>query len=339
MKKYNVAIVGATGMVGQKMAEVLEERQFPYSNIKMLASSRSVGLKIKVGSSEYQVEEARPEAFKGIDFAFFSAGGDISEQLVPEAVKHGAVAIDNSSAFRLDDGVPLVVPEVNPEAAKKHRGIIANPNCSTIQMVVALQPLHREAGMERVVVATYQAVSGAGKEAMDELKSQSKNYLEEKEVKAEYIPHKGAARNYQIAFNCVPQLDVFAEDGYTKEEMKMVKETRKIMGIPDLRVTATTVRVPVYNGHAEAVNIEFASPISPERARELLEETPGIVVYDDPANLLYPMQIDASGRDEVFVGRIRKDRSVTHGLNLWVVADNLRKGAATNSIQIAELLV
>lgn len=339
MKKYSVAIVGATGMVGQKMAEVLEERQFPYSNIKMLASSRSAGMKLKVGSSEYQVEEACPEAFKGIDFAFFSAGGDISEQLAPEAVKHGAVVVDNSSAFRLAEGVPLVVPEVNPEAAKEHKGIIANPNCSTIQMVVALQPLHREAGIERVVVSTYQAVSGAGREAMDELKAQSKACLEDKEIKAEYIPHKGASRNYQIAFNCVPQLDVFAEDNYTKEEMKMVKETRKIMGISDLRVTATTVRVPVYNGHSEAVNIEFARPLSPERARELLEETRGIVVYDDPANLLYPMQVDISGRDEVFVGRIRKDPTVTHGLNLWVVADNLRKGAATNSVQIAELLV
>ncbi len=339
MKKYSVAIVGATGMVGQKMAEVLEERQFPYSDIKMLASSRSAGLKMKVGNREYQVAEACPAAFKGIDFAFFSAGGEISEQLVPEAVKHGAVAIDNSSAFRLQEGVPLVVPEVNPEAAKKHRGIIANPNCSTIQMVVVLQPLHVEAGINRVVVSTYQAVSGAGREAMDELKSQSKACLEGTEAKAEYIPHKGAVRNYQIAFNCVPQLDVFVEDGYTKEEMKMVKETRKIMGLPDLRVTATTVRVPVYNGHAEAVNVEFAGAISPERARELLGATPGVIVWDDPSNLLYPLQVDSDGRDEVFVGRIRKDLSVTHGLNLWVVSDNLRKGAATNSIQIAELLV
>ncbi len=339
MSGYNVAVVGATGMVGQMMAEVLAERQFPYQNMKLLASSRSKGLKLKVGSNEYTVEEARPDAFKGIDFAFFSAGGDISEELAPAAVKHGAVVIDNSSAFRLKDDVPLVVPEVNPEAAKKHRGIIANPNCSTIQMVVALQPLHRAAVLKRVVVATYQAVSGAGKEAMDELRNQVRAVLDNGEVVAEYLPHKGAARNYQIAFNVLPQLDVFTEGDYTKEEMKMVKETRKIMGLPELAVSATTVRVPVLNGHSEAVNVEFEQEISPERAREVLKDAPGVLVWDDPAALLYPMPVDANGRDEVFVGRIRKDFSIKNGLNLWVVSDNLRKGAATNSIQIAELLI
>jgi aspartate-semialdehyde dehydrogenase len=249
------------------------------------------------------------------------------------------VVIDNSSAFRMHDDVPLVVPEVNPEDAKKHKGIIANPNCSTIQMVVVLQPLHKEAAMERVVVSTYQAVSGAGKEAMDELKTQSRSSLDGTEIKAEYFPHKGAARNYQMAFNLVPQIDVFSEEDYTKEELKMIKETRKIMGLPDLRITATTVRVPVYNAHSESVNIEFARDITPERAREILREAPGVIVQDDPASLIYPMPADASGRDEVFVGRIRKDLSIKYGLNLWVVSDNLRKGAATNSIQIAELLV
>ena len=339
MASYNVAIVGATGMVGQKMAQVLEERQFPYSNLKMLASFRSAGSTVKVGNREYTVEEVSPEAFEGLDFAFFSAGGDISEQFAPEAAKKGAVVIDNSSAFRMHDDVPLVVPEVNPGAVKKHRGIIANPNCSTIQMVVVLQALHQEAGIERVVVSTYQAVSGAGKEAMDELEDQSKAYLEGQEVKAEYIPHKGAARNYQIAYNVVPQLDVFDEDGYTKEEMKMIKETRKIMELPELRVTATTVRGPIFNGHSESVNIEFTRDITPERAREVLSGVPGVVIQDDPSQLIYPMPIHADGYDEIFVGRIRKDRSTDKALNLWIVSDNLRKGAATNSVQIAELLV
>ncbi len=339
MSKYNVAIVGATGMVGQKMAEVLEERQFPYKNIKMLASSRSVGLKLKVGNTEYTVEEACADAFKGVDFAFFSAGGDISEELAPEAVKHGAVVVDNSSAFRMHDDIPLVVPEVNPHAAKLHKGIIANPNCSTIQMVAVLQPLHLEAGIERLVISTYQAVSGAGREAMDELRNQSRDALDGKELTAWYIPHKGAARNYQIAFNCVPQIDVFTENAYTKEEMKMVNETRKIMGIPDMRITVTTVRVPVYNGHSESVNIEFAKELTPENAMDILRRSPGVVVVDDTANLIYPMAVDSEDRDEVFVGRIRKDYSIEKGLNMWIVSDNLRKGAATNSIQIAELLI
>lgn len=339
MTKHNVAVVGATGMVGQKIVQILEERQFPFSGLKLLASSRSAGRKVKVGSREYRVEEACPQAFEGVDFAFFSAGGDISKKLVPEAAKHGTIVIDNSSAFRMSDDVPLVIPEVNPEAVKNHRGIIANPNCSTIQMVVVLQPLHRAAEIERVVVSTYQAISGAGREALDELKSQSESYLRGDEVKAEYVPHKRAARNYQLAFNLVPQIDVFDEDGYTKEELKMVYETRKIMGLPDLRVTATTVRVPVSIGHSESINIEFAQELSPERAREILDNAPGVIVCDDPENLIYPMPLEASGRDETFVGRIRKDHSVKHGINIWVVADNLRKGAATNSVQIAELLV
>ncbi len=339
MAGYNVAIVGVTGNVGQVLIEVLLERKFPVKGWKLLASARSVDKVIRIDGKDYPVEEARPGAFSGIDYAFFSAGGDISKDLAPEAVRKGAVVVDNSSAFRMDPDVPLVVPEVNPEAAKGHKGLIANPNCSTIQMVVALQPLHLAAGLKRVVVATYQSVSGAGKEAIDELLEQSRAILEDREFVKERIPYKGAAKNHQIAFNMVPHIDVFEEDDYTKEEMKMVRETRKIMGIPGLPITATTVRVPVVNGHSEAVNVELQAPLSPEKARDILEKAPGIVVWDQPAELLYPMPIDTAGRDEVFIGRIRVDRSVPHGLNMWVVADNIRKGAATNSIQIAELLI
>lgn len=338
-KKYRVAVVGATGMVGQTMVDVLVERNFPMADLKLLASARSKDLKIKAGDREYPVEEAMPRSFAGVDIAFFSAGEAISKELASEAVRQGALVIDNSNAFRMDENVPLVIPEVNPEAAHDHRGIIANPNCSTIQMVVALQPLQQAAGLKRVVAATYQAVSGAGKEAVDELREQCRAYLAGEEVAAEYIPHKGAARNYQLAFNLVPQLDIFQEDGYTKEEVKMVQETRKIMGLPDLPVTATTVRVPVSNGHSIALNVELRSPLTLQEARRLLGKAPGLAVMDDPAGLIYPMPLQVSGRDEVYVGRIRTDYSVPHGLNLWVVADNIRKGAAVNSVQIAELLL
>ncbi len=335
----NVAVVGATGMVGQKMVEVLAERKFPFGNLKLLASSRSAGQVLLVGGKEYQVEEISPTAFDGIDFAFFSAGGEISKEFALEAARRGAVVIDNSNAFRMDEGVPLVVPEVNPAAANEHKGIIANPNCSTIQMVVALKPLQDKVPLKRIVASTYQAVSGAGKEAVDELKQQSRDFLEGKEVKSEYIPGKGASRKYQLAFNMVPQLDVFGEDGYCKEEVKMVNESRKIMGLPDLAVTATTVRVPVMNGHSIALNVEFERNITAAEAREVLEKAPGIKVVDNPENLEYPMPLYSDGDDAVYVGRIRPDYSVKHGLNLWVVADNIRKGAATNSIQIAELLL
>ncbi len=338
-KKYNVAVVGATGMVGQTMIDVLMERGFPIAGLKLLASARSKGLKVKAGGSEYPVEEALPGSFAGVDFAFFSAGEAISKELAPEAVRRGAVVIDNSNAFRMDTGVPLVIPEVNPGAARDHRGLIANPNCSTIQMVVALKPLQEAAGLKRVVAATYQAVSGAGKEAVDELREQCRAYLAGEKVVSEYIPHKGAARNYQLAFNLVPQLDLFMEDGYTKEEAKMVHETRKIMSLPDLPVTATTVRAPVANGHSIALNIELNAPLTLQEARRVLGEAPGLALMDDPAELIYPTPLQASGHDEVFVGRIRIDRSVPYGLNIWVVADNIRKGAATNSIQIAELLL
>ncbi|MFO7952055.1 MAG: aspartate-semialdehyde dehydrogenase [Bacillota bacterium] len=338
-KELNVAVVGATGMVGQKMIEVLIERNFPFTGLKLLASSRSAGQAIKVGGEEYRVEEVSPQSFEDVDYAFFSAGETISKEFGPEAARRGTVVIDNSNAFRMEEEVPLVVPEVNPNAAFKHKGIIANPNCSTIQMVAALQPLQKEVSIKRVVAATYQAVSGAGREAVKELKEQCRDYLDGKPVLAEYIPRKGAERNYQIAFNMVPQLDVFEENGYCKEEMKMVRETRKIMDLPDLPVTATTVRVPVVNGHSIALNVELTGNLTAEEARTLFRKAPGITVVDNPEILEYPMPLDADGNDPVYVGRIRPDHSVKHGLNLWVVADNIRKGAATNSIQIAELLL
>lgn len=331
-KKYNVAVVGATGMVGRTMVEVLHERSFPLKDLKLLASARSKGSRVKVGDREYLVEETTPQSFEGIDFAFFSAGGAVSKELAPEAARRGAVVIDNSSAFRMDQGIPLVIPEVNPEAVHGHKGIIANPNCSTIQMVVALQPLHKAAGLKRVVAATYQAISGAGREAVEELKAQCREHLAGEEVTVKHIAH-------QLAFSLIPHIDLFLDDGYTKEEEKMVRETQKIMDLPDLPLTATTVRAPVITGHSIALNVELQSLLTADEARELLEKAPGMAVVDDPAGRLYPMPLQVSGRDEVFVGRIRADRSVPYGLNLWVVADNIRKGAAVNSVQIAELLL
>ncbi len=338
-KRVNVAVVGATGMVGQKMIEVLAERKFPFAGLKLLASSRSAGQVLRVGGKEYRVEEITAASFDGIDYAFFSAGDSISKEFGPEAARRGAVVIDNSNAFRMEEDVPLVVPEVNPTAVNDHKGIIANPNCSTIQMVVVLKPLQDRVALKRIVAATYQAVSGAGKEAVDELKQQSLDHLDGKGVKAEYIPGKGSKRNYQIAFNMVPQLDVFVDDGYCKEEVKMLNESRKIMGLPELAVTATTVRVPVINGHSIAMNVEFMENLAAAEARAILSNAPGVIVIDDPDQLEYPMPLFADGEDAVYVGRIRPDYTVKHGLNLWVVADNIRKGAATNSIQIAELLL
>lgn len=339
MKTYTVAIVGATGVIGRTFMEVLDKRNFPVGRLKALASGRSAGSTLNFKGEALEVEEAVPEAFAGVDFALFSAGGEASLRLAPEAVSRGALVIDNSSAFRMDPDVPLVVPEVNPDKAGEHRGIIANPNCSTIQMVVALYPLHRAAGLERVVVSTYQAISGAGKAAIDGLFRECHRVLEGGDPKPKNLPHGGAKKFHQSAFNVVPQLDVFVEEGYTREEMKMVEESRKIMGLPGLRITATTVRVPVVNGHSESINVELKEPLSPEEARRLLAETPGVVVLDDPEELLYPMPALADGRDEVFVGRVRRDPSVENGLNLWVVADNTRKGAATNAVQIAELFL
>lgn len=339
MKKYNVAIVGATGMVGQTMLKVLLERNFPMAGLKLLASARSADSIVEVEGKEYKIEAAEPAAFEGVDFAFFSAGGDVSLELAPEAVKRGTIVVDNSSAFRMDADVPLVVPEVNPDALVGHKGLIANPNCSTIQLVVALKPLQDISPMKRIVVSTYQAVSGAGKEAVDELVDQCRAVIEGNELVKTMIPHKGAKKNHQIAFNVVPQLDVFLDNDYTKEEMKVVKETRKIMGLPELGVSSFAVRVPVMNGHSESVNIEFTAPITVEDARAALAKFPGVIVVDNPAELEYPMPWDCDGKDEVFVGRIRKDDSVEYGLNIWVVSDNIRKGAATNSIQIAECMI
>ena len=338
MKKYNVAILGATGAVGQEFINLIEERNFPFSGMKLLASARSAGKKLKVAGQEYIVEEATPESFAGVDIALF-AGGAASKTFAPHAVKAGAVVIDNSSAFRMDPNVPLVVPEVNPEAVRTHQGIIANPNCSTIIMVMALKPIHDRARIKRVVVSTYQAVSGAGKEGIDELTDQVKAISEGRSVEANILPSASLPKHYQIAFNLLPQIDVFLEDGYTKEEMKMVHETRKIMNTPDMAITATTIRVPVYRSHSESVNLELESPLSVAETKEVLAAFPGIIVQDNPSEMEYPMPLFTSSRDEVFVGRIRTDESVKYGLNLWVVGDQIRKGAALNALQIDELMI
>lgn len=332
MRKYNVGVVGATGAVGQEILKVLTERDFPIAEIKMLASERSHGKKIPFQGKEYMVEATQPDSFEGLDVVLF-AGGSASKQFAHEAVKRGAVVIDNSSAFRMDPEVPLVVPEVNPEDVRWHKGIIANPNCSTIQMVVALKPLHDAAKITRVIVSTYQAVSGAGKEAIDELNDQVHQIVSGHDVKPQVFP-------YQIAFNLIPHIDVFLENDYTKEEIKMVKETQKMFHDDSIAISATTVRVPVFRSHSEAVNIETERPLSPDQAKEILRNSPGVVVIDDPATKQYPMPLFASDTDDVYVGRIRKDiSSSSNGLVFWVVADQLRKGAATNAVQIAELLV
>ncbi|WP_456425659.1 aspartate-semialdehyde dehydrogenase, partial [Desulfurobacterium sp.] len=332
MKGYTVAVVGATGAVGQEMLKVLEQRNFPVKKLIPLASARSAGKKVKFRGEEITVEELKPESFEGVDIALFSAGGDRSKQFAPEAVKRGAVVIDNSSAFRMEPDVPLVVPEVNPEDVEWHKGIIANPNCSTIQMVVVLKPLHDLAKIKRVVVSTYQAVSGAGAQAIEELKEQTRAVLEGKPVP----PPKKILK--QIAFNCVPHIDKFFESGYTREEIKMINETKKIMHDNSIKVSPTCVRVPVFIGHSESVNLEFEKPITVEEAREALSGAPGVTVMDDFENLIYPTPIDVAGKDDVLVGRIRKDDTIENGLNLWIVGDNLRKGAALNAVQIAELL-
>jgi len=331
-EKYNVAIVGATGAVGTEMIQVLEERGFPVDNLRLFASERSAGETLPFKEKECRVDLLEGNVFEGIDIALFSAGEKISLEFAPQAVRAGAIVIDNSSAFRMSPEVPLIVPEVNPHAIKRHKGIIANPNCSTIQMVVALKPLHDRALIKRIVVTTFQSVSGKGKEAMDELFEQTRAILSFQDVKAEVFP-------YQIAFNCIPHIDTFLDNGYTREEMKMVNETRKIMEDEGLRITATTVRVPVYIGHCEAVNIETEKKLTANEARAILSKAPGVIVYDDPKRNIYPIPLDVAGKDTVFVGRIREDESIQKGLNLWIVADNLRKGAATNAIQIAEMLI
>ncbi len=338
MNKFNTAIVGATGAVGQEFLKLIEERNFPFGELKMLASSRSAGKKINFMGKEYTVEETTEKSFDGVKFALF-AGGAASKLFAPAAVKAGAVVIDNSSNFRMDPEVPLVVPEVNPQAIARHKGIIANPNCSTIIMVMALKPLYNLSKIKRVVVSTYQAVSGAGREGMDELKAQLDSLARGEEVQAKVLPVAKLNKHYQIASNLIPQIDVFKENLYTKEEMKMVDETKKIMEDDALRVTATTVRVPVYRSHAESVNIEFDDEVSVENARAALEKFPGVIVRDNPDEMIYPQPLETSGKDAVEVGRIRKDFSIEHGLNLWVCGDQIRKGAALNALQIAEYMI
>ncbi len=338
MKKYNVAILGATGAVGQEFLNLIEERNFPFAELKMLASKRSAGKKIQFMGKEYTVEEATEDSFKGVDIALF-AGGAASKTFAPAAVKAGAVVIDNSSAFRMDPEVPLVVPEVNPEAIANHKGIIANPNCSTIIMVMALKPLYNVSKIKRVVVSTYQAVSGGGKEAMAELEEQVKAINEGRPVVANILPGASLAKHYQIAFNLIPQIDVFKDNLYTKEEMKMIDETKKIMNDDSMRITATTIRVPVYRSHAESVNVEFEDEISVEKAREVLAAFPGVTLTDNPDEQIYPMPLETSGKDDVEVGRIRKDYSIDNALNFWVCGDQIRKGAALNALQIAEYMI
>ena len=335
MKKYNVAIMGATGAVGQEFLNLIEERNFPFAELRLLASSRSAGKKIAFMGKEYVVEETREDSFEGIDIALF-AGGGASKTFAPAAVKAGAIVIDNSSTFRMDPAVPL---EVNPEALNGHKGIIANPNCSTIIMVMALKPLRDLAPIKRIVVSTYQAVSGGGKEAMAELEEQVEAIVAKKPVKAEILPGASLKKHYQIAFNLIPQIDIFKENLYTKEEMKMIDETRKILSEPNLRVTATTIRVPVYRSHAESVNVEFEEDVSVEAARKAISVFPGTALNDNPDEQAYPMPLFTSGKDDVEVGRIRRDESVEHGLNLWVCGDQIRKGAALNALQIAEYMI
>jgi aspartate-semialdehyde dehydrogenase len=331
-KEYRVAVAGATGAVGRAMRSILAERGFPVKEMVALATTKSAGTRLDYCGEEVIVRELTPDSFKDVDLALFSAGGGTSLKFAPAARDAGCVVVDNSSAWRMDPEVPLVVPEVNPDDVDWHKGIIANPNCSTIQMVVVMKPLHDEATIKRVVVSTYQAVSGTGAKAINELVHQTGQILGGNAPEIDVYPH-------QIAFNCLPHIDVFLDSGYTKEEQKMVDETKKIMGDPSIAVTATCVRVPVQNGHSEAINLQFARPLSVERARELLAAAAGVKVVDDPENKVYPMPIVASGQDDTYVGRIRVDPTMENALNMWVVADNLRKGAALNAVQIAELLV
>ncbi len=331
-KEFVVAVAGATGAVGREMLNTLEQRDFPASKVIPLASSRSAGTTLEFKGKELTVQELKEDSFEGVDLALFSAGGSTSEKFAPFAANSGCVVVDNSSAWRMDDRCPLVVPEVNPHDLDWHKGIIANPNCSTIQMVVVLQPLHSAAGIKRVVVSTYQAVSGTGHKAITELETQVRELFSMQDPTVKVYPHR-------IAFNCLPHIDVFQENGYTKEEMKMVHETVKIMGDEKVKVTATTVRVPVFYGHSESLNIEFEQKLTANEARAILSQAPGVRVLDNPSENIYPMAIDAAGQDDTYVGRIREDNTLDNALNLWIVADNIRKGAALNTVQIAETLI
>jgi aspartate-semialdehyde dehydrogenase len=336
----HVAVVGATGAVGQQMIQTLVNRSFPYKKLTLLSSARSAGKKVIVNGQEYVIEEAKPESFEGVDIALFSAGGSVSKELAPEAVKRGAICVDNTSAFRMDPNIPLVVPEVNEADLFKHNGIIANPNCSTIQMVVALEPVRQKYGLQKVLVSTYQAVSGAGAVAIQELKEQTKSIVNEEEFEPKVLPVKGDKKHYQIAFNAIPQIDKFQENGFTFEEMKMINETKKIMHLPELHVAATCVRLPVAVGHSESVYFEIENDgVSANELKSLLQNAPGVVLQDDPENQIYPMPANCVGLNDVFVGRIRKDLDQKNGFHMWVVSDNLLKGAAWNSVQIAESLI
>ncbi len=330
--KYIVAVVGATGAVGNEMISVLEQRNFPVDQLRLFASERSEGKTLDFNGNPVKVEILTDKVFDGIDIALFSAGGDRSTEFAPAAAKAGCVVVDNSSAWRMDPEVPLVVPEVNPEDIKKHKGIIANPNCSTIQMVVVLKPIHDAAKIKRVVVTTFQSVSGTGKIAMDELLNQTKDLLSFKDASPSVYPH-------QIAFNCLPHIDKFMDNGYTKEEIKMVNETKKILGDDSVKVTATTVRVPVFKGHSESLNIETEKKISADETRAVLSAAPGVIVYDAPDKNIYPLQTICADKDDVYAGRIREDDTIENGINMWISADNLRKGAALNAVQIAEKLI
>lgn len=331
-EKYVVAVVGATGAVGNEMIDTLEQRKFPIEKLRLFASERSEGKTLEFEGSEFPVETLKEDSFKGIDIALFSAGAERSNIWAPVAAKSGCVVVDNSSQWRMDPEVPLVVPEVNALDLKWHKGIIANPNCSTIQMVVVLKPIHDAARIRRVVVTTFQSVSGTGKKAMDELLQQTTDLLNFRDIKCNVYPH-------QIAFNCLPHIDKFLDNGYTKEEMKMVNETKKIMGDNSIGVTATTVRVPVFRCHSESLNIETEKKLTSDEARAVLSAAQGVVVYDAPEKNVYPLAIECAGKDETYVGRIREDESIEKGLNMWIVSDNLRKGAALNAVQIAEKLV
>ena len=334
MREYNVAVVGATGVVGTEMISTLERRNFPVKEIILLASERSLGRELTFRGKDYPVRVLNEDSFKGVEIGLFSAGGSISQRFAPVAAKEGCVVIDNTNAFRMEPDIPLVVPEVNPEdiGAYGTRRIIANPNCSTIQMVVALKPIHDAVGIKRIVVSTYQAVSGTGKDAIEELVGQTKALLTLKELEIKVYPHR-------IAFNCLPHIDVFLDNGYTKEEMKMINETRKILKTPSMAITATTVRVPVFYGHSESVNIETERKITTGEVKEILSSAPGVTVIDNPDLSEYPLASDAAGKDDTFVGRIREDESIPNGINMWIVADNIRKGAALNAVQIAEILI
>lgn len=339
-KKYNVAIVGATGAVGQKILQYLEEEPFEIDELRLLSSKRSAGKLVSFAGKDVKVQEATADSFENIDIAFFSAGGSISEKLAPEAVKHGAIVVDNTSAYRMDDNVPLIVPEVNEDDLQNHNGIIANPNCSTIQMVVALKPIQEAFGLKRVIVSTYQAVSGAGLEAQEELTSQTQQYLDGKDMEANILPAGSDKKHYPIAFNALPQIDVFEDNGFTKEEMKMINETKKIMHEPTLGVTATCVRLPVVTSHSESLFVEIDAPnVTAETFKDTISKGEGIVLEDDPSTQTYPTPLNAVEKKDVFVGRIRKDLDADNGFHLWVVSDNLVKGAAWNTVQIATSLV